>query len=175
MITYRWVNPSYRSCASDCGYELKGGGAPDTFLGATIGHHTFKDGTTTWYQSVEDYLKNAIKTIEEKLGTTLPMGRVLTPLEPDYHPEIDETQLVNDDRTNYYQSMSGILLWACQLGHIDIVQETGLMARFGAVPREGHLLQGSTENLLIPEETPTVTTGLRSCNSQHVGHPFRQV
>jgi hypothetical protein len=80
----------------DCGYELKGGGAPDTFLGATIGHHTFKDGTTM--QSAEDYLKNTIKMIEEKLGTTLPTGRVSTPLEPDYHPEINETPLVDDNR-----------------------------------------------------------------------------
>jgi hypothetical protein len=106
----------------NCGYETKGGGAPDMFLGATIGHHTFKDGMTMWYQSAEDYLKNAIKMIEEKLGTTLPTGRVLTPLEPDYHPEINETPLVNDNRANYYQSMIGILLWACQLGCINIVQ-----------------------------------------------------
>jgi hypothetical protein len=34
--------------------------------------------------------------------------------------------------------MIGILLWVCQLRRIDIVQETGLMARFEAVPREGH-------------------------------------
>ena len=124
----------------DSGYELKGGGAPETFLGATIGRHTFKDGTTTWYQSAEDYLKNAIKTIEEKLkGPLLPAGRASTPLDPDYHPEIDETPLLDDDRANYYQSLIGILLWACQLGRIDIVQETGLMARFGALPKVGHL------------------------------------
>jgi hypothetical protein len=79
------------------GYELKGGGAPDTFLGATIGRHTFKDGMTTWYQSAEDYLNNTIKMIEGKLGTSLPTGRVSTLLEPDYHPEINETPLVDND------------------------------------------------------------------------------
>ena len=42
------------------GYELKGGSAPETFLGATIGRHTFKDGTSTWCQSAKQYLKNAI-------------------------------------------------------------------------------------------------------------------
>jgi hypothetical protein len=78
-----------------------------------------------------------IKTIEEKLGPVL-NGKATTPLEPDYHPEIDETPLIDDDRANYYQSLIGILLWACQLGRIDIAQETGLMARFGAIPREGH-------------------------------------
>ena len=38
----------------DCGYVLKGGGPPDSFLGATIGRYTFEDGTSTWYQSAED-------------------------------------------------------------------------------------------------------------------------
>ena len=45
----------------DSWYELKGGSAPETFLGANIGRHTFKDGTSTWYQSAEQYLKNTIK------------------------------------------------------------------------------------------------------------------
>ena len=122
----------------DSGYELKGGGAPDTFLGATIGRHTFKDdGTTTWYQSAEAFLKNAIQTVEAKVQTPLSEGKVSTPLPHDYHPEIDETPLLDNDRANYYQSMIGILLWACQLGRIDIVQETGLMARFGALPWKG--------------------------------------
>lgn len=122
----------------DCGYELKGGDAPETFLGATIGRHTFQDGTSTWYQSAEEYLKNAIKTVESKLGKPLQPGKISTPLEPTYHPEVDITPLLDDDRANYYQSMIGILLWASELGRIDITQEVGLMARFGALPREGH-------------------------------------
>ena len=121
-----------------CGYKLKGGDAPTTFLGATIGRHTFKDGTSTWYQSAEEYLKNAIKTVETKLGAPLVPGKVTTPLHPDYHPEIDTTPLLDDDTANYYQSMIGILLWASELGRIDITYEVGLMARFAALPRKGH-------------------------------------
>ena len=34
--------------------------------------------------------------------------------------------------------MIGILLWASELGRIDITLEVGLMARFSALPREGH-------------------------------------
>ena len=34
--------------------------------------------------------------------------------------------------------MIGILLWASELGCIDVTQEVGLMARFGALPHEGH-------------------------------------
>ena len=49
-------------------YPLKGGGAPDVYLGATIGRYKFKDDTSTWYMSSTQYLKNALVTIEEKLG-----------------------------------------------------------------------------------------------------------
>ena len=61
-----------------------------------------------------------------------------TPLEHGYHPKVDATALLDDDQTNYYQSMIGILLWASELGRINITQEVGMMARFGALPREGH-------------------------------------
>ena len=106
----------------DSSYELKGGSAPETFLDATISHHTFKDGTSTWYQSAEQYLKNAIKEVKEQLGKALKAGKVMTPLEPDYHPEVDTSPLLDDDCANYYQSMIGILIWACELGRIDVTQ-----------------------------------------------------
>ena len=48
-------------------YELKGGGAPATFLGATIGRHTFSDGSgDAWYQSAEDYLKTPSKQLKSE-------------------------------------------------------------------------------------------------------------
>ena len=37
----------------DSSYELKEGSAPETFLGAMMGHPMFKDGTSTWYQSAK--------------------------------------------------------------------------------------------------------------------------
>ena len=105
---------AHNSRLRDSGYELKGGSAPETFLGATIGRHTFKDGTSTWQQSAEQYLKNAIKEVKEELGKPLKAGKVMTPLEPDYHPEVDTSPLLDDDHANYYQSLIGILLWASE-------------------------------------------------------------
>ena len=54
------------------------------------------------YQSAEQYLKNAIKEVEEQLGKPLKAGKVMTPLKPDYHPEVDTSPLLDDDRANYY-------------------------------------------------------------------------
>ena len=52
-------------------YPLKGGGAPDVYLGATIGRYEFKNKTSTWFMSSTQYLKNALSTREEKLGYKL--------------------------------------------------------------------------------------------------------
>ena len=120
-------------------YTLKGGGPPEVYLGATIGRYTFKDKTSTWYMSSTQYLKSAIGTVEEKLGYKLITGRIYTPLETHYHPEIDGTPLLGDDEVNYYMSLIGILQWLNELGRIDICFAVQLMSRFNAMPREGHM------------------------------------
>jgi hypothetical protein len=61
-----------------------------------------------------------------------------TPLNHEYRPEVDTSPLLDEDRASYYQSLIGILLWAVELGRIDIAQETSMMARFTTLPREGH-------------------------------------
>ena len=48
---------------------------------------------------------------------------------------------LDDDRTNYYQSLIGILLWAVELGRIDINVHTAMMSSFIAQPCVGHFEQ----------------------------------
>jgi hypothetical protein len=122
------------------GYLLKGGEEPKNFLGASLGKHTFADGDTTWYQSAEEYLTNAVKAVEEKVGRKLEGGKRKhqTPLDQSYRPEVDLSPLLEEDRASYYQSMIGILMWAVELGRIDIAQETVTMARFTNLPRSRH-------------------------------------
>jgi hypothetical protein len=89
--------------------------------------------------SAKQYLTNAILNIEQTLGEKLPSSsRIVTPLPHGYHPELDTSGYLTDDRTNYYMSLIGILLWTSELGRIDITQEVGLMSRFNARPRIGH-------------------------------------
>ena len=76
-------------------------------------------------------------------------------LDHGYHPEIDETALIDDDRANYYQSMIGILLWASELGHIDITQVVSMMVRSGAIPREG---QSKCFKFFLSEKASEVLT-----------------
>jgi hypothetical protein len=120
-------------------YELKGGGAPDTYLGATIGRYKLTGELETWYMSSTQYLERAISVIEQKMGEILPGKKMVTPLPMDYHPEIDTSPYLDDDDANYYLSLIGILQWLSELGRIDICYAVGLMSRYNALPRRGHM------------------------------------
>ena len=48
---------------------------------------------------------------------------------------------VKSDGVQYYQELVGILRWAVELGHVDILLETALMSTHLALPRAGHLNQ----------------------------------
>lgn len=123
-------------------YKLKDIGPPKRYLGSTIGKYTVPKPNNEgnfefWSLSAEDYLKHAISTVEEKF--TLDKKHSSTPLENGYHPEICESQFLNDDDANYYQSLIGVLQWIVELGRIDIAYSVSTMSRFIAMPREAHL------------------------------------
>ena len=63
-----------------------------------------------------------------------------SPALPDYHPELDTSDFLNDTDTRLYQSYIGILRWAIELGRIDIAHSGSTMATFMATPRQGHMV-----------------------------------
>ena len=105
-------------------YQLKEKSCkPELFLGATIKEFYFQgNAKPRWAMLSDEYIKNAIKTVEtelakldKKLST-----KAITPLASGYRPELNVSHYLDDDRTNYYQSLIGILRWAVELGRIDI-------------------------------------------------------
>ena len=58
-----------------------------------------------------------------------------------YRPKLDNTPLLSNSDTNWYQGLIGILRWCIELGHINIMLEVLLLSRFMATPRAGHLEQ----------------------------------
>ena len=121
-------------------FKLKGGiGEPTTYLGATIGKHKVQGtGQEFWCMSSTAYLKEAIRNIEQK-GGKLTSKDVTTPTAAYFHPELDESEFLNDDDHTYYQSLIGVLQWLSELGRIDITFATSSMAKFSASPRTNHL------------------------------------
>jgi hypothetical protein len=61
------------------------------------------------------------------------------PIQAGSHPELDTSRFLDDDDTQLYQSNIGVLRWAVELGRIDLAHSAGVMARFSAAPREGHM------------------------------------
>jgi len=57
-----------------------------------------------------------------------------------YRPEIDVTPFLDEERTNRFQQLIGILRWAIELGRIDILTEVSCLSQHLAEPREGHLV-----------------------------------
>lgn len=126
-------------------FELKGGGGetPKTYLGASISKAQFVDGTECWALSPEDYLKNAVKVVEDLLvkdGHPGLKGRsAKTPLPLNYRPETDNSKELGPEMASRYLQLIGIARWAVELGALDIYLEVSILSHHQALPRKGHL------------------------------------
>ena len=58
-----------------------------------------------------------------------------------YRPELDITELCNEEQVQFYQSLVGVMRWLCEIGRLDILTETSLLSTYLACPRVGHLHQ----------------------------------
>ena len=61
------------------------------------------------------------------------------PLEKNYHPELDNTNLCNEEQITKYMCMIGQLQWVVTLGRFDILVHVMSMSRFRLAPKIGHL------------------------------------
>jgi len=62
-----------------------------------------------------------------------------SPLVTGDHPELDASELLNEDDQKAHQSLIGALQWAIQIGRFDIQTAVMTLSRFRAMPRQGHL------------------------------------
>ena len=119
-------------------YELEpeSCGPPKIYLGANVSKYQLEDGRTSWCMSARDYVKNAVKNVERELLTVSHQGlkaKADRPYPVGYRAETDVTPELNDDLANQYQQLIDVLLWACELGWIDILFEISLLASHTAM------------------------------------------
>ena len=112
---------------------MKGIGVPVYYLGGNVDIGT----DSSMYWSAKTYIKNVCDRVEKLFDITLKSYG--SPLEDNYHPEIDESPLLGDDMVRKYQMLIGCANWIVILGRFDVMYATVTMARFLQVPREGHL------------------------------------
>jgi len=87
------------------------------------------------------YVKEAVRNVEThlvELGLAL-KKKVSTVLPHDYKPELDVAKECNEEEVSQYHQRIGALLWAVELGKVDICAEVSMMAAHCAMPRKGHL------------------------------------
>jgi hypothetical protein len=116
---------------------------PEFYLGAKLQRKPL-NGLQCWTITSQDYVKAAVKNVEEALrksGRKLPTSNTSTPMNITYSPEMDVTEELSENDVTYFQELIGVLRWATEIGRVDILLEVLLLSQYQANPREGHLEQ----------------------------------
>ena len=92
------------------------------------------------YHYLQEFLKVSAKLFED-IGIKIPTRGVHPFSNIKYRPELDTSDFCNDSQTRVYQQVLGMLRWLIELGRIDVLLETTLLASYLMNPRIGHLLQ----------------------------------
>ena len=124
-------------------YRLKDGYAsPSRYLGAEVKQWKFSQDITKtkWALSSAQYVKEAIKNIEEHLSKqNRRLYPAKQPMHTEYRPELDITPYLDDEEANFYMSQVSILRWMIELGRLDIYVQVALLSSYLVQPRQGHL------------------------------------
>jgi len=74
-----------------------------------------------------------------RLFGTKPSTEALSPLEKGDHPEIDDSDFLNKEGIQTYQSLIGALQWIILIGRLDITTAVMTLSSFREQPLVGHL------------------------------------
>ena len=102
-----------------------------------IGGDFTRDPDGTLCYGAKTYVKRMLVNYERMFGV-MPK-EFNSPLEPGDHPELDTSELLDNDGIKKYQSLIGALQWAISLCRYDINCAVMTMGRFRTAPRKGHL------------------------------------
>jgi hypothetical protein len=114
-------------------FKLKGVGPLTYHLGCDY----FRDSDGTLCYGPRKYIAKLVDQFENMYGCK--PREYTSPLEKGDHPEIDQTEELDENGIKKYQTMIGCLQWAVSLGRFDIQTATMTMSRFRVSPRVGHL------------------------------------
>lgn len=126
-------------------------GPPNIYLGGKVPcklYETMEGLKHCWSFSSSQYVKAVCDNVANYLGNEgckrpgfkFPKPRD-APISNGCRPELDESEELNDNNANHYQSLIGILRWIVELGRVDIITEVSMLASCLAMPRYGHLME----------------------------------
>ena len=82
---------------------------------------------------------NKILESYKKMSPNENFTNAKSPFEKNDHPELDNSELCNEEQITKYICMIGQLQWAITLGRYDILAHVMSMSRFRLAPKIGHL------------------------------------
>jgi hypothetical protein len=120
-------------------FTLKGVGVPEYYLGGDI--ERVKSASAPSGSFLVTSAKSYIKKVCDKIETLMEwrLRNYGSPMDPKYHPELDETPQLGIDEHAKYRMMVGCLNWLVTLGRWDVFYAAQTLARYCQAPREGHL------------------------------------
>jgi hypothetical protein len=71
----------------------------------------------------------------ERMFRSKPRAQFLSPLMANNHPEMDMSELLDEDGIHQYQSLIGVLQWTISLGQFDVATDVMTMSGFHVAPR----------------------------------------
>ena len=116
------------------GFKLKGTGPIAYHLGMNFSRDP--DGTLTL--APKKYIERMIDTYKRLYGES-PDESYHSPLEKGDHPELDGSELLDQEGISQYQSLIGTLQWVITIGRFDVQTAVMTLSSFRAAPRRGHL------------------------------------
>ena len=102
-------------------FKLKGTGPIKFHLGCDF----FHDEDSVLCMAPKKYIEKMAMGYETMFGEK-PSTKVHSPLENGDHPELDTSELLDQNGVQQYQSLIGSLYWAISLGWFDVA--TGVMS-----------------------------------------------
>ena len=101
------------------------------------------NGVTCWALLSAKYVLEAVTNTEQCMKEALKINAFPKtrsgPWPTGYVPEQDNAPELDPKQANYCQSMVGVLHLMVELGRVNVITETSVLASHMALPREGHL------------------------------------
>jgi Reverse transcriptase (RNA-dependent DNA polymerase) len=116
-------------------FKLKGVGPISFHLGCDYWRED--DGTLCY--GAKKYADKMMSGYERMFGQSPSSNNITSPLEKGDHPELDTSELLDEEGIQMYQSLVGSMQWAVSIGRFDINVAVMTLSSFRTAPRRGHL------------------------------------
>ena len=115
-------------------FKLKGTGPIAFHLGMDF----FRDEHGVLCMVPRQYIEKMCSNFEQMFGHP-PRQVVTSPIEKNDHPELDTSELLDEEGIVKYQSLIGALQWVVSIGRFDVMTAVMTLSSFRAAPRHGHM------------------------------------